>query len=152
MHLWQKEHCRILQSMMDGGSSYSQIAEFLSKETDTTITRCSVAGKINRLRANGWRFERRKSGRKKGTVPKKLTVRKKRKRKPVRRHFVDETPDMLLTYDEMLDNDSKLPFGIVSCRYIYGDPRSSDWGYCPNRSVEGSSYCEKHEEITHKWD
>lgn len=36
-----------------------------------------------------------------------------------------------------------------SCRYIYGDPKRSDYGFCGHPKREGSPYCAAHHRICH---
>lgn len=155
---WTDERVELLRRLWEEGLSASQIAAQL-----TGVTRNAVIGKVHRLGL---------SGRVKAGDP-VATVRKKAAREAdveVIAEDVTLPPDVapiavgadLAIHSEPRPSAAELVAVAVSrrvtimdlresmCRWPLGDPTSTDFHYCGDRSITGLPYCTHHAEIAYQ--
>jgi GcrA cell cycle regulator len=155
---WNDERVETLKKLWSEGLSASQIAGRLGRD----LSRNAVIGKVHRLglsaRANARHsmYSRRVGKVSAAKQHSKLATESKR-RALIRRGKYDEAraacvviapnfkplplppepvrPEKLVSFLDLQDNQ---------CRFIYGDPKTADHGFCGGKKVPGLSYCEGH--------
>jgi GcrA cell cycle regulator len=135
---WTEDRVLLLKKLWADGLSCSQIAGRLGR-----ITRNAVIGKVHRLGLSGRATTLRMKSHIKRN-PRKLrtyTIRNTRASTVVFQvpaeplPAEDARPAQIVTFDALEDHH---------CRWIYGDVRDGDHGYCPNHRATGLSYCTHH--------
>lgn len=149
--VWSPERVERLKTLWAQGYSAGFIANDLG-----LVTRSAVLGKIHRLGLSGRvtatrivdrrRAEARAKERQRQRMPK---VEPKRNPQAMR---WGKTPSLVALEPAPLPPEPQKPDKLVSfeglkegmCRFIFGDPRTKDHGYCGCQTAAGSSYCPGH--------
>jgi GcrA cell cycle regulator len=141
---WTDERVETLKKRWSEGASATQIA----MEIGGGYTRNAVIGKVHRLGLSGRRTVVRKRYQRKEPraklFPKPDTEGKmlKAKRMPAFEASPlppePERPEKLVTFADLEPNQ---------CRYIYGDPKTDDSGFCGAQVSPGSAYCPGHQHL-----
>lgn len=153
---WTDDRVELLRRLWEDGLSASQIASQL-----TGVTRNAVIGKVHRLGL---------SGRVKAGEP-VATVRKKNPREAEPEIIAEEAtlqPEMAsiaATAEAASVPQPAAPVAVAlavtrrvtimdlresMCRWPLGDPTSTDFHYCGDRSITGLPYCTHHAEIAYQ--
>lgn len=149
---WDDDRVTRLRELWGEGFTASQIAAKLSDEFVYPFTRNMVISKQHRMglsRDPQYNSDNRRRGyknyQKRTMAPAKPQVAAKVARSgmfvsggglPVDPLPVEDTPPAELVKFEDLTS--------TSCRWIYGDPRQSDSGFCGKHVVPGQSWCSVH--------
>jgi len=152
---WTDERVELLKQLWGEGLSASQCAGRLD------VTRNAVIGKVHRLglagRATtsrtrcGFRprstFGRIRAPRPVHILPLKPVVAAPRQAKTPQKPVATLAPaapigDALMLTVAQLDDRA--------CRYPYGDPRASDFGYCGQHTLHRKAYCGYHDGVVHR--
>jgi GcrA cell cycle regulator len=155
---WNKERVEILEKLWAEGLSASQIAGRLGRD----LSRNAVIGKVHRLglsaRANARHsmYSRRVGKVSAAKQHSKLATESKR-RALIRRGKYDEARAACVViapnFNALpLPPEPPRPAKLISfaelepdmCKFPYGDPRTTDHGFCGCEAVEGLPYCAGH--------
>lgn len=134
--VWTEERTEIAKRLWFSGHSASKIADTLGG-----ITRNAVIGKMNRIGAIKLKKERKPYKPKVVKIPAEVRevveLEPRAPRRMPREALPPEPPrpDTLVSFDDLTEK---------TCRFIYGDVRDPDHGFCPCERVAGSSYCAGH--------
>lgn len=144
---WTDERVELLRARWLEGKSATEIAA----ELGAGITRNAVIGKKDRLalkRPETQQTQTRRYFKGKPKRPRALVMEEHRQRSTLIRKqdlpppppkpfkdIVDTRPDRVVALVDMDRHD---------CRWPFGDPRQSDFGFCGAPTREGSSYCPVH--------
>lgn len=129
---WTATKEKLLEALWDKKLSAREIAAQLG------CTRNSVLGKAHRL---GLDYRAPASVEIKGVRVKIKQPPKTEKKPPQRPDLQVEIPDDVPrgTVAEIYETLAR-----DACRWIYGDPAGTDFGFCTNTQEEGKSYCTAH--------
>jgi len=138
---WTDEDAAIVEQLWGEGLSASQIAGRLKRR----YTRNAVIGKVHRMGLSGRAVIKRKTERSEtASRPRKIRL-KPAPTKP-QKDILAELPV------EPLPAEDIRPEKLVAfvdlephhCRWVYGDPKESDHGFCGSEKVIGLPYCAAH--------
>ncbi|WBT40147.1 GcrA family cell cycle regulator [Hyphomicrobium sp. DMF-1] len=133
---WTEERTERARRLWFTGHSAQQVANSLGGG----ITRNAVIGKMNRIGAIKLKKERKPYKPKVVRIPaevREVVELEPRAPRPPREALPPEPqrPDKLVSFEDLTEK---------TCRFIYGDVRDPDHGFCPCERVAGSSYCAGH--------
>lgn len=177
MSVWDMEGALdyLLERYVDGDSS-GVMSDKVSAKFNVEISRSAIIGKIDRM---GWNVdpkitaERRKNG---GAVSGDANLQDRaasirsgkakrggsptfnRSHQPARPPTARQVAVAAVFASEPLPAEDTPPanlktfaeIGPGDCRFIYGDPREPDHGFCPNSAVPGQSWCALHTRRVHQ--
>lgn len=137
---WSEERTELLKKLWADGLSASQIASRIGG-----LSRNAVIGKVHRLELQGRRT----------VVRMRSRTRSAAKAEKLQRvlngegHYKKTMPRMV---SEPLPPEPPRPAKLTSfedlqddqCRFIYGDPKTADSGFCGCKKVPGLPYCAGH--------
>lgn len=133
---WTEERTERAKRLWFTGHSARTIANSLGGG----ITRNAVIGKMHRIGAIKLKKERKPYKPKVVRIPaevREVVELEPRAPRPPREALPPEPqrPDTLVSFEDLTEK---------TCRFIYGDVRDPDHGFCPCERVAGSSYCAGH--------
>jgi GcrA cell cycle regulator len=150
---WAEEHSRALREFLEGGLSYSEIAEALNARFNTAYTRNAAIGRARRMGLSGDERASRASQPKPKPQPSAAQLKKFRERffaqvrgpKIPRRAAMPklrcvEIVPRQLSLVELEDGDCRYPYG--------GDREGEPITFCGHPRRQGSSYCVPHFHLT----
>lgn len=135
---WSDERVERIVQLWGDGRSASAIAALIGG-----TTRNAVLGKLHRLGLTQKRSPHRAS----------IETRLRRKAKRTRAAPVVKRRDIIMGLPaEPLPADDAPPANLIAigdlephhCRWVYGDPKQGNHGFCGQRHVEGLAYCAGH--------
>lgn len=130
---WNDARVELLKKLWNDGLSASQCA----KRIGGGLTRNAVIGKVNRLGL---------SARKKAEVRSRRRARTKPPIDRESRKFISGEPPAALP-PEPQRPEKLVSFAELEphqCRFIYGDPKTADFGFCGCKTEPGLPYCAGH--------
>lgn len=148
---WNDRTVARLTELWHDGLSCSQIAKKINSELGTQFSRNAIISKLYRTGLSRPRAE--------GGVPRITKSRAKRKDRGVGRTdsilqkklqrralgvaetTIEESPT---DYDRRRPRVAIVDLEEHHCRWIIGDPREADSGYCGAEKIPGQSYCAHH--------
>jgi hypothetical protein len=153
MSVWDDEKLvERLAEIWNAGASGSDTANQLSAEFGIEIRRNMVIAKVDRLRAAGVALRVGENHR---------SQRKRKKARPAQRP--QPRPEPTVRQSALAEVLSRAPRDTIpaeepppanlvkfedltsrSCRWIFGDPREPDHGFCGKQTVLGQSWCPDH--------
>jgi GcrA cell cycle regulator len=158
---WDQERVEVLEKLWAEGLSASQIARRMGG-----MSRNAVIGKVHRLgigradvRVNVRRIARRHG---RNAAARQLSVMATAaKKKALRRlgKFDEARATSIVVSPEFkaipLPPEPPRPSKLVSfaelepdmCKFVYGDPKTSDHGFCGCKAMPGSPYCAGHHNV-----
>ena len=144
---WNQERVDYLVQCFKDGLSGGQAAGKMTTHFNEKFTRCSVVAKWNRMGLmRGQETKRQRS-----SVARRVRVAKQARPEPtVRQSALAEVLSRAPRAE--MPAEEPPPAGLVkfedltsrSCKWIYGDPREPDHGFCGKQTVLGQSWCPEH--------
>jgi len=143
--MWSEERTELCVKLWNEGHSASEVARRMA----CGFSRNAVIGKIHRLGLSHTVTHRPPKFRKKEAKPRRQRPRLCKSLNvggfigtPTPLPPEPVKPDKLFSLTEITDREDK--DHVKLCRFIYGDPRDRDSGYCGCEAAPGSSYCPGH--------
>jgi GcrA cell cycle regulator len=146
---WSQERVNYLVELFNKGVSGGEAAKELTRHFHETFTRCSVVAKWNRMgfmRGQETRKQRSKIVQRVRVAKQAAQEQQATRRQSALAEVLAKAPRELLPVEEPRPADL-IKFEELtsrSCRWIYGDTKSPDHGYCGKPTVLGQSWCEHH--------
>jgi GcrA cell cycle regulator len=155
---WNDERVETLKKLWSEGLSASQIANRLGRD----LSRNAVIGKVHRLGLSGRASQRhsmvmRRVGKVSAAMQHSKLATASKRRALIRRGKYDEARAACVvvapTFKPLpLPPEPVRPAKLVSfaeledhhCRFIFGDPKTADHGFCGAKKAPGLSYCDGH--------
>lgn len=143
--VWDQDRTELCVKLWNEGFSATQVAQRIGR-----VSRNAVIGKIHRLGLSNTVSHRTTKIRSKCNGTGKRKSRKGKARTDFNAFlFVTKIPKLA---ESPLPPEPEKPTRLVTfadlengqCRYIYGDPKQPDSGYCGCKTAPGSSYCAGH--------
>lgn len=167
MSIWNREGIvDRLTALWNGGTSAGDIAKQFEVEYATTVTRNMVVAKVDRLRNSGVAMRSAQSTSYKPKTRLFGIAAKRAAKKPAAPSIgaesvrdvsgewgsVESVMAWKAEIPQPLPQEDAPPADLVkfddltsrSCRWIYGEVRSPDHGYCGKQTVLGQSWCADH--------
>lgn len=139
---WTEQAERRLRTLYAGPMTVQEIAAAMGLSRNTVIGKVHRLGlerpRLSRLSCAAIRASKGNAARVQIEGPLSQSTRK------AVAAVVDAATEHMMT--ERLSDDPQEPVG---CRYIDGDVKSRDWGYCQRPQREGSPYCAQHHRRCH---
>lgn len=146
---WTPEKVELLRALHAAGLSGSLIGARLG------ATRSAVIGKLHRLglsRHSQPRLRKKTvSGRRNrrkapwfSKPPNPAQAADRAARMMAEYEAIRQAPELFIPEPERKTLETLEP---SSCRYPYGDPRTSDFYFCGRSAIEGLSYCDHHRQV-----
>lgn len=143
--MWNAKRTEMCVKLWNEGHSASEVARRMA----CGFSRNAVIGKIHRLGLSHTVTHRPPKFRKKEAKPRRQRPRLCKSLNvggfigtPTPLPPEPVKPDKLFSLTEITDREDK--DHVKLCRFIYGDPRDHDSGYCGCETAPGSSYCPGH--------
>lgn len=130
---WTDERVEALRKLWMEGRTASQIAKELGD-----VTRNAVIGKVHRLGLSGRPSPIKRK--------QKRTTEVVKKAKPTQKIVQNVQPIRSIVQDEVAvaGGASLLDLKERMCKWPIGDPKSSNFRFCGQKSSDGLPYCEHH--------
>jgi GcrA cell cycle regulator len=158
---WNDQRVETLKKLWAEGLSASQIAMRLGAD----LSRNAVIGKVHRLglctrvTSVNRRYQRSGGARSSAIMKSKLATEQKRKAL-IRRGKYDEARSACVVVAPLLrvsplPPEPPRPAKLVSfaelepdmCKFVFGDPKTKDSGFCGCKAMPGSPYCAGHHNV-----
>jgi GcrA cell cycle regulator len=154
---WNDERVETLKKLWSEGLSASQIANRLGRD----LSRNAVIGKVHRLglsgRATTSRMTLSRAGKMQAAKRYSKFATESKRQALIRRGRYDEARAACVVVAPRLKPlplppEPVRPAKLVSfaelepdmCKFVYGDPKTSDHGFCGCKAMPGSPYCAGH--------
>jgi hypothetical protein len=144
---WNQERVDYLVQCFKDGFSGGQTAGLMTTRFHEKFTRCSVVAKWNRMGL----MRGQETKRQRRSVARRVRVAKAPPKEPTARQSAlaevlaraprdtipaeEPPPANLVKFEDLTSR---------SCRWIFGDPREPDHGFCGKQTVLGQSWCPDH--------
>lgn len=129
---WTDERVTILKQLWGEGKTAAEIA----RELGEGVTRNAVIGKAHRLKLSSRLSPIQQNAKKIKSSDKKVAPPMPRKTRKVPIHLGKE-----LTLEDLREK---------MCRWPNGDPQDENFSFCGCDAIEGSPYCEIHNDIAYQ--